>query len=192
MIVIADTGGANIGSVEFALKRLGQDYKFAKYPDDLEGASKIILPGVGNARDAMERLKISGLGEAVKAATVPVLGICLGMQIMYEYSEEGNVQGLGLIPGRVKKIESKNLAVPHMGWNALKKENSSCFDFAENSYVYFVHSYMCEFNDYVTLYVDYEEKIPAMVNKENFYGMQFHPEKSSKVGEQLLKRFIEI
>lgn len=192
MITIADSGGANLKSIEFALKRSNILYKFARTSDDLREASKILLPGVGAAKDAMERLKKSGSDEVIRSTKVPVLGICLGMQILFESSEEGYVECLGVLPGKVYKIPRNSLTLPHMGWNRLRNESPNEFSHLAGSEVYFAHSYCAEVNETTKLLVDYGIKIPALVNYKNYYGMQFHPEKSSLAGKEFLERFAKL
>jgi glutamine amidotransferase len=192
MITIANSGGANLKSVEFALKRMGADYRFAKDGSDLKDAEKILLPGVGSAKNAMELLENNGSAEVIKNTNVPVMGICLGMQLLFEKSSEGDVDCLGVVPGVVSKIKDTSLPIPHMGWNKLEINENSEFDSFENDYVYFVHSFKAEMGDYVKLYSNYGEKIPALIQYKNFWGAQFHPEKSADVGEKILKRFVEL
>ena len=192
MITIADTGGANFNSVVNALKWIGVEYKFANTKEDLARAEKILLPGVGAAREAMQRLENQGVVDTLRNIKVPVLGICLGMQLLYESSDEGDVECLGVIPGKVVSIKNTGLSLPHMGWNKIMIEKGGIFDFCDGEYVYFVHSFRADMNEHVQLYTNYGEEIPALVQKDNFYGAQFHPEKSADIGEKILKRFIEI
>ena len=192
MITIVDTGGANINSVLFSLKRIDVSYRFATGPEDIMKAEKILLPGVGSAKNAMKRLEDHGVVKALQQTKANILGICLGMQLLFEKSEEGDVDCLGLLPGKVEKIKSTGLSLPHMGWNQLIVSGESPFDIFKGEYVYFVHSYRAQMNDTVLLYAEYGEKIPAIVGRGNYYGTQFHPEKSADVGERILKRFIEL
>ena len=192
MITIVDTGGANINSILFCLKRIGVDFRFARSVEDIRSARKILLPGVGAAKNAMLKLKEQNFVDAIKSTKVDVLGICLGMQILYENSDEGDVKCLGVIPGNIRKIKNTGLSLPHMGWNKLVESRASTFSFCEGKYVYFVHSYRADMNDSVTLYADYGENIPAIVQRDNFYGTQFHPEKSADIGEEILRRFLEL
>lgn len=200
MIAIADSGGGNIRSLENALKRIGEKFFFAKSPSELERASKIILPGVGSAEAGMNALNRSEIGPYLKQCEKPVLGICLGMQLLYEWSEEGDTECLSLLKGKVRKIVAPSLTLPHMGWNKLKRytpedtisdENVSGEQFSEfeGKSVYFVHDYRADMTEDVCLYVDHGEKIPALVKSGNVWGMQFHPEKSAEMGLVLLKEF---
>lgn len=192
MITIVDTGGANINSVLFSLKRIGVGYRFATGPEDIITAEKILLPGVGSAKNAMKKLEDQGVVKALQQTKANILGVCLGMQLLFEKSEEGEIDCLGLLPGKVEKIKNTGLALPHMGWNQLMVNRVNPFDSFQDEYVYFVHSYRAEMNDIVLLYAEYGEKIPAIVGLGNYFGTQFHPEKSADVGEKILKRFIEL
>ena len=195
MIAIIDGCGANIASVQFALERLGKHAFLTTDSAIIRSADYVILPGVGTAKNAMERLAEYGLVETIQKLEQPVLGICLGMQLLYESSEEGNVTGLGIVSGEVKRfIKNPELVIPHMGWNKLKKINQSRLlnNIEENNYVYYVHSYVAEVNDFTTAVTSYGENFTAVVEKNNFYGVQFHPERSGEVGEQILKNFLDM
>jgi len=192
VITIANSGGANLKSIEFALKRLDISYTFANSGTDLTSAEKIILPGVGSAKNAMRILEENGSAEVLRSTKVPVLGICLGMQLLFESSEEGDVECLGVVPGRVTKIIDVGLPIPHMGWNKLIVSNSSEMDSFEGEYVYFVHSYKAAMGDHVKLYSEYGEKIPAFIQHDNFWGAQFHPEKSANIGSKIIERFLKL
>lgn len=201
MIGIVDYGMGNLFSVSEALKRLEVSYFVSEKPDELRKADRLILPGVGAFKDAMVRLNETGLTdflhEYVKTGK-PLLGICLGMQLLFESSEEGgSSKGLGLLPGRVVRFPGKTengeaYKVPHMGWNRLEWVNSSPItEQLEEDYAYFVHSYYVktENPDILIGKASYYEDVPAVVGRNNIYGMQFHPEKSSKLGVQLLTNF---
>ena len=200
MIGIIDYNAGNVKSVERALDALGCEYLRSTTPRQLEKADKLIFPGVGDAQYAMEQLKISGFDSFLKdkvAQEVPVLGICLGSQIIFDFSEEGNTPCLGLIPGNIKHFSSieKNfsLKVPHMGWNNLHyKQEAGLFDgIEENQSFYFVHSYVIQPEDEAVILAtaDYGIAVPAAVRKGSLMAVQFHPEKSGEPGLQILKNF---
>lgn len=203
-VVIVDQVGSNIGSLLRCLERCGVDLdsqmEFAKNHHSFTEATHVILAGVGSAIKAMNAVRSADLFESVKNLSCPTLGICVGMQIMYESSEEGaeegsTVEGLGIFSGTVKKIVPPHHgAIIHNGWNKLKTESYShefrCFD---GEYVYFIHQYAadsCPIQD--RFVVDYGIKIPALVQKDNYYGMQFHPEKSAQVGQEMIQEFISL
>jgi len=192
MIGIINYGAGNIFSLTAALDRLSVTYGMVNTEDELEKYSHIIIPGVGHAGAAMEKLKGTGLVEAIKKLTKPVLGICVGMQLITEHSEEGEATLLNIVPVKTKKFDkSLNIKIPHMGWNAVKPKNNSLFEGVEdNTQFYFVHSYFIEYNPTFDIAsADYGLKFSAAVQKDNFYGVQFHPEKSGKAGELVLKNF---
>jgi glutamine amidotransferase len=204
MIGIVDYGMGNLFSVSKALERLEAPYFISEDPQELQKADALLLPGVGSFRDAMERLNALGLAEMIRDYTAggkPLLGICLGMQLLFEESmENGVTKGLGLLPGKVERFpgvtaEGEAYKVPHMGWNLLRFENSS--PLTENiasGHVYFVHSYYVKSDDRNVLVAvsDYDVEVPAVVGRENIYGMQFHPEKSSVTGMDLLRNFTKM
>jgi glutamine amidotransferase len=184
MVAIIDYGAGNIFSVQNALNKLEIENKLTKSADEIQSADKLILPGVGAFPSAMKMLQDSGLVSVLEQNSKPLLGICLGMQMLFEKSFEfGQCDGLGLIPGYVDKIKTKKI-LPHMGWNKLE---------FSNEYVYFVHSYkaVCS-KRYITDYCEYDGIIPAYVQNGNAHGMQFHPEKSGDFGLKLLRRFCEL
>ncbi|WP_406825946.1 imidazole glycerol phosphate synthase subunit HisH [Pedobacter sp. KACC 23697] len=192
MVGIINYGAGNIFSLTAALDRLNVTYGMVNTENDLEKYSHIIIPGVGHAGAAMEKLKGTGLVEAIKKLTRPVLGICVGMQLITEHSEEGDAALLNIVPVKTKKFDkSLNIKIPHMGWNAVKPKNNSLFEGVEdNTQFYFVHSYFIEYNPTFDIAsADYGLKFSAAVQKDNFYGVQFHPEKSGKAGELVLKNF---
>jgi imidazole glycerol-phosphate synthase subunit HisH len=225
MIGIIDTGGANLASLQNAFERLGLDSKVSIDLDILNQASHLILPGVGHAKVAMEKLKNTGLKTYILEDKRPILGICLGMQLLFSELEEGHVDGLGIIPGKVAKLKpQENFQVPHMGWTNLEINSSNSKLLrgisAEDSF-YFVHSFATPMNNYVTSYVipfedlkntsnseeiiqtnkiignitsemKTQNPIPATVEFNNFFGAQFHPEKSGLVGEKFLKNFLKL
>ncbi|MGN0700567.1 MAG: imidazole glycerol phosphate synthase subunit HisH [Oscillospiraceae bacterium] len=196
MTAIIDYGAGNLFSVKNALDFLGVENIITKNPDDLIAADRLILPGVGAFPDAMRMLNESGLVEVIKEQVQkkPLLGICLGMQMLFEKGYEfGETDGLGLIKGSVKLMHPEgNLPVPHIGWNALEK-NEPCRLLdrcADGEYVYFVHSFAAECDSKnVAAYCDYGMKVPALVFEGNVYGAQFHPEKSGEVGLDILRCF---
>jgi len=201
MIAIIDYDAGNIKSVEKAMESLGEEVIITRNKEELLAADKVILPGVGAFGDAMEKLRSYGLEavihEIVNKGT-PFLGICLGLQLLFESSDETpGVKGLGILKGKIVKIpDDQGLKVPHIGWNSLKYPNKGKLyqGIAEDSYVYFVHSYYLQAEDesIVVATTDYVTHIHASVEKDNIYACQFHPEKSSKVGLQILKNFIEL
>lgn len=199
MIAIIDYGAGNLFSVKNALDYLHVTNKITDNPQELAAADGLILPGVGAFRDAMTMLNDSGFTPVIKeqaAAGKPLLGICLGMQMLFEKGYEfGETDGLGLIPGCVQRIDGGGLKIPHMGWNDLSVLHNCPLsaDIIDGDYVYFVHSYRAETNDaYISCYTVYNEKIPALVFRDNVYGAQFHPEKSGQVGMDILKNFAKL
>lgn len=189
---IVNYGAGNIFSLTAALDRLNVTYGMVNTENDLEKYSHIIIPGVGHAGAAMEKLKGTGLVEAIKKLTKPVLGICVGMQLITEHSEEGDAALLNIVPVKTKKFDkSLNIKIPHMGWNAVHSKNNPLFEGVEdNAQFYFVHSYFIEYNPTFDIAsADYGLMFSAAVQKDNFYGVQFHPEKSGKAGELVLKNF---
>ena len=199
MIVIIDTGCANLSSVRFAIERLGYEVTVSKDPAVLQKADKLFLPGVGTAKEAMKNLIERNLVEEIKKLTQPVLGICLGMQMLAEGSEEGFaeetvIDTLGLVDGFVEKMQVAPLRSPHMGWNQItpKLDEPLFKDIPAGSYFYFVHSYALPVNDNTIASCEYGTPFTAAVNKDNFYGVQFHPERSGKAGAQLIKNFLEL
>ncbi|GGF94899.1 MULTISPECIES: imidazole glycerol phosphate synthase subunit HisH [Cysteiniphilum] len=198
MIAIIDCCGSNFASIQYALERLGQSVVLTHDHKVIQAADYVILPGVGHAKTAMEALKSHQLDQLIPTLTQPILGICLGMQLLHEFSEEGMVECLKIIPGSVKRFQSSDALIPHMGWNRLliddiaHNTNALFSGINPDDYVYYVHSFYAEPTAFTVAYNDYINHFSAVVNKDNFYGMQFHPEKSGKVGEQLLKNFINL
>ncbi|WP_405566254.1 imidazole glycerol phosphate synthase subunit HisH [Polaribacter sp. Asnod6-C07] len=191
-LVIINYGAGNIKSIQFAFKRLGIDAVLSNNIDEIKAADKVIFPGVGEASSAMKMLQESGLDKVIPTLTQPVLGICLGMQLMCNSSEEGNTKGLGIFNVDVKKF-SNAVKVPQMGWNVIYNLESELFaGIKEKEFMYLVHSFYAEECNESIATTDYEIEYASALKKDNFYGVQFHPEKSSKSGEQILKNFLNI
>ncbi len=191
-IAIIKYNAGNVQSVEFALNRLGYFPEITDNPEKLKAADKIIFPGVGEASSAMKYLKERGLDEVILALKQPILGICLGMQLMCKFSEENETQCLGIFDLEVKKFPPKE-KVPHMGWNTISDFDSPLLkDITVNDYAYFVHSYYAEIGKETMCKADYINIFSAGLQKDNFYGFQFHPEKSSDLGEKILENFINL
>jgi len=192
-IGIIDYGAGNVQSVKFAIERLGYTAELLSDLTQLEACDKIIFPGVGHARPAMEKLKSKGLDSFIVNCKKPLLGICLGMQLLCNHSHEGNTKCLGVFDIDVLKFELDNLKVPHIGWNNIANVKSILFkgDKMENAYVYFVHSYYVPTNDFEIATCKYGINFAAALAKDNFFGTQFHPEKSGDVGELILLNFLK-
>ena len=195
MIAIIDYDAGNIRSVGNALQRLGAQYELTADPARILAADKVILPGVGNAARAMESLRERGLCELIPTLRRPVLGICVGLQLMCRDSEEGPTQGLGIFDTRVRRfVDTPEAKVPHMGWNAIGNLDSKLFKGLEDGrFVYFVHSYypaLCP--DTIATCRHGEQLFSAALKYENFYGTQFHPEKSGSVGAAILRNFLAL
>lgn len=194
-VVLIDAGGTNIGSVRYALQRLGVDAPLSSNADQIRAATHVILPGVGAAAPGMQRLRETGLVDVVRSLTQPVLGVCLGMQLLFEHSEESDTSCLGLIPASLRLFSrSESLRVPHMGWNSLRTEKASPLlaDIDSGAFAYFVHSYAAPVGDYTLASCDYGGAFSAVVQRGNFHGAQFHPERSASVGAKLLQNFINL
>ncbi|KAB1071432.1 imidazole glycerol phosphate synthase subunit HisH [Tamlana haliotis] len=191
-VVIINYGAGNIKSIQFAFKRLGVDAMLSNDPEVIKAADKIIFPGVGEASSAMKMLKTSGLDTLIPNLKQPVLGICLGMQLLCKSSEEGNTQGLGVFQTEVKRF-SNDVKVPQMGWNVIKDLKSDLFKgIKENEYMYLVHSYYAEHCKETIAKTDYGLNYASALQHNNFYGVQFHPEKSGIQGQKILENFINI
>ena len=204
-IVIVDTGCANISSVKFAVERLGVEVTVSDQKSIIEQADKVFLPGVGSAFAAMKSIEQKQLTEIIQGLTQPVLGICLGMQLMTALSEESpgshldvnatdNIACLGVIPTQIKRMQADDLVLPHMGWNQIKVESDHPLfaNIADGTFFYFVHSFCAPDSDYTLASCEYGQTFAAAIGKDNFYGVQFHPERSGQAGAQLLKNFIEM
>jgi glutamine amidotransferase len=191
-IVIINYGAGNIQSIMFAIERLGFKAVLSNNPDEIKAADKVIFPGVGEASYAMKMLKKSGLDTLIPTLKQPVFGICLGMQLMCNKSEEGNTEGLGIFDVDVIKFSPK-VKVPQMGWNTIYNLKSDLFKgIAENEYMYLVHSFYAPICKETIATTDYEVAYSSALESNNFYGTQFHPEKSGDVGEQILTNFLKL
>lgn len=191
-LVIIDYGAGNIKSIQFAFKRLGFNAKLSNIPDEIKAADKVIFPGVGEASSAMKKLRESGLDKLIPNLKQPVLGICLGMQLLCNSTEENNTKGLGVFNVNIKRF-TNNVKVPQIGWNMISELNSNLFQgIKENSFMYLVHSYYADKCKEQIATTNYELNYASALQKDNFYGVQFHPEKSGEIGEQILKNFIEL
>ena len=196
-IVIVNTGCANISSVKFAVERLGVKVTVSDVPEIIQAADKVFLPGVGSANAAMASIEQKQLVSCVQQLRQPVLGICLGMQLLVERSEESRndyTPCLGIIPGEVKRLQVGELRLPHMGWNTVTPLGDSPLfkGIGAGSYFYFVHSFGVAVSNYTLASCHYGMDFSAALHKDNFFGVQFHPERSSDAGAQLLKNFIEL
>ena len=194
MIAIVDYKMGNLRSVENALRRLGADFVVTADADVIRRADKVLLPGVGNAAEAMENLRAAGLVEVIRSLRQPVLGICVGMQVMCRHSEEGDVDCLGIFDARVKRfVPAPEVKVPHMGWNRIGNLETKLFkDLDGGSYVYFVHSYYPELCPDTIATATHGVMFSAALKYGNFYGTQFHPEKSGDVGERIIANFLKL
>lgn len=195
MVTVVSHGAANVASVRFALERLGAVVRLTTDATEVAEAERLILPGVGAAGYAMGRLRALGLVEAVRAFQRPLLGVCLGQQLLFEASAEGDVNLLGLLPGRVEALKpAPGLTVPHMGWSRLgvRRDDPLLEGVAEGSYAYFVHGYVCPDGDHVLAAADYGQVVPAVVRRGNRWGCQFHPERSAATGARILRNFLEL
>ena len=191
-IIIIDYGAGNIKSIQFAFNRLGFSAKLSNDIDEIRKADKLIFPGVGEASSAMKKLKESGLDIIIPTLTQPVLGICLGMQLLCRSTEENSTTGLGVFDVAIRKFKS-DVKVPQIGWNSITNLQSDLFkNIDEHSFMYAVHSYYAESCDAQIATTTYGQSYAAALQKDNFYGVQFHPEKSSSAGEQLLRNFINL
>jgi imidazole glycerol-phosphate synthase subunit HisH len=193
--VIIDSGGANLASLQFALERLNAPATVTTSPSEVRNAQRVILPGVGSAADAMKRLHATGLAEVLPTLKQPVLGICLGMQLLFRHSEEGAVDCLGIIPDTVRRLKAEpGRPVPHMGWNNLitLRGDPLLEGISESDYVYFVHSFAAPVSDITLARTDYGAQVSAVVRRGNFWGTQFHPERSATTGSRILANFLRL
>ncbi len=189
-LVVIKYNAGNIRSVSFALERLDIDFIISDAPEEIQSADKVIFPGVGEASSTMKYLKDKKLDDVIRNLKQPTLGICLGMQLMCRHSEENNTPCLGIFNETVKLFKSETLKVPHMGWNALEKVRDWLPSSLEKKYVYFVHSYFVPLNDFTVAETNYGSPFSAALKKDNFYAVQFHPEKSAEAGVTVLKSFL--
>lgn len=194
-LAIVDSGGANLASLRHALERLGARALVTSDAQAIRAAARVILPGVGSAANAMQRLHERGLASVLTALERPVLGICLGMQLLYERSEEGNVDCLGLLPGTVQRlVPAAERSVPHMGWNQLHplRADPLLGGIGDGDYVYFVHGYAAPVAAHTIASTDYGTALSAVVRRANFWGTQFHPERSGRTGARVLANFLKV
>jgi len=194
-VALIDAGGANLGSVRYALERLGVTPCVVRDADGLRDAERVILPGVGTAAPAMALLRERGLDVALRTSQLPLLGVCLGMQLLFEVSEEGGVECLGLLPGRVRRLEpGTGTRVPHMGWNAIEptRETPLLDGIPAGSQAYFVHSYVAPASDDCVATCSHGVRFAAVVQRGRICGAQFHPERSALVGARLLGNFMHL
>lgn len=193
-VSIVDNGGANLSSVRFALSRLGFESDVSSNPKELEKADKLILPGVGHAKAAMQNLRSTGLDTFLRETEQDLLGICLGMQLLFDFSQEGNVECLGILPGEVRAFEAnENYRIPHMGWNQLEYEKDDhplLSGIFRGDWVYFVHSYYLPVQKETLVSSSYCNPLTAIAGSGNKWGCQFHPERSGAVGATILKNFL--
>lgn len=192
---IIDSGGANLASLQFALDRLGARTLVSSDADTIAAAPRVLLPGVGAAADAMRRLRANGLDRLIPKLTVPLLGICLGMQLLFEHSAEGDTACLGILADRVERlIPMQGMPVPHMGWNTLEliSEDPLLRGIDTANYLYFVHSYAAPVAEGTLAAVRYGKPLAAVVRRANFHGVQFHPERSASVGARILRNFLTL
>ena len=192
MLAIIDYGAGNTKSLQFALERLGVNSLLTSDADQIKSADKVIFPGQGAAGSAMQKLKHFGLDQLISKLQQPVLGICLGMQLFCEHTEEGDVQGLGIVKGTVKRF-STEVKVPQMGWNSIHNLKGELFEgITDGAYMYLVHSYFVQNCAETVANANYDGSYSVALQKDNFYGVQFHPEKSSKAGSRLLQNFLAL
>ena len=195
MITVIEIGCANTASVLFALERLGAEARLSSDPAEIMAAEKVVLPGVGAAGFAMSRIRELGLYDVIRGLKMPLLGVCLGQQLLFAGSEEGDVDCLGLIPGKVTKMTATpDMVVPHMGWNQLEviKADPLTTGVNDGDFAYFVHSFVCPVNEHTLTTSTYGAPFAAMVRKGNVFGCQFHPERSSATGAKILENFLKV
>jgi len=194
MIAIIDYKAGNLASVSNAFSRLETEHQITNNTKDLDQADGVIFPGVGHASAAMKSLRENNLVEWLRQTTKPVLGVCLGMQLLFESTDEGPCDTLGIVPGHLKKFDEQQGKVPHMGWNTVKnlKSHPLLTGISANNYFYYVHSYYAPVNKYTVGTCEYISEFTSVVVKDNYYGVQFHPEKSGDIGARLLQNFLDI
>jgi glutamine amidotransferase len=194
-VAIIDSGGANLASLRYALDRLGARSVVTDDAQVIADAPRVMLPGVGAAADAMRRLRDRGLAELIPQLQAPLLGICLGMQLLFEHSDEGDTRCLGVLAGGITRLTpAPGLPVPHMGWNtlAIRREDPLLANLTERDRLYFVHSFAGPLSGDTLASVDYGRELPAIVRRGNFLGVQFHPERSSTAGARVLRNFLSL
>jgi imidazole glycerol-phosphate synthase subunit HisH len=192
-LAIIKYNAGNIQSVSFALERLGVDFTITDQPEEILAADKVLFPGVGEASSTMNYLRSKKLDDLIRSLKQPVLGICLGMQLMCKYSEENNTECLGIFDENVKRfIPAGGMKVPHMGWNQMNVRASWLDPAIDGRFIYFVHSYYVPVNEYTSAVTRYINPFSAALRKDNFYAVQFHPEKSAEAGELVLKSFLNV
>lgn len=195
-VVLVDGGGSNLGSVRYALERLGARVRVSHEPEVIRDASHVILPGVGASGPAMARLREFNIDSVIRSLHQPLLGVCLGMQLLYQRSEEGGTDCLGLLPGEVQHINAdENVRVPHMGWNRVHVEREDALLDgipADAAYAYFVHSYAAAPDRYTLAYTEHGQTFAAVIRRDNICGTQFHPERSGDFGARLLGNFLRL
>lgn len=192
--VLIDYGGGNLCSLQNALDRLGIDSIITADSRLIASADRVIFPGQGAAGQAMAALRERGLEDVIRTLKVPYLGICIGMQLLYDHSEEGDTETLGIFSGALRRFRSATLKIPQIGWNIVKFAGNSPLlkNIEDESYFYFVHSYAADLSPETTGVAFYGQPFTAIVQKDNFFGVQFHPEKSGTVGQQLLRNFLDL
>ncbi len=193
MIAVIDYDTGNLRSVANALGRLGAEYTLTSSPDEIRSADRVLLPGVGEASSAMAKLRERGLVDVIRSLTQPVLGICIGVQLLCRHSEENDTECLGIFENEVRRFDLPGLKVPHMGWNSINGLRTPLFDgIDEGAYVYYVHSFAPTLNADTIATTEYGLPFSAAIARGNFFGTQFHPEKSASVGERLLQNFLKL
>jgi len=193
-LAVIDYGAANLASVMFALERLEVQVNLTTDVEEISAADRVLFPGVGAAKSSMDSIQRLDLAGCIKSLKQPVMGICMGMQLLFQSSEEGDVDMLGIIDDQIKHFDkSETLSIPHMGWNTIDINNNIPLlnGLDEQSHFYFVHSYYAPLSDYTLASCDYANKFSAIIQKDNFYGCQFHPEKSGANGAKILENFIK-